>query len=41
MQRPGSFLAMPDVGNSYVVSNMPKYLLAAVRDGVEVTGELT
>ena len=40
MKREGYYLATPNKGGSYVVCNLPGYLLAAVRDGVEVTGEL-
>lgn len=40
MVRKGWYMATPNKGASYIVCNLPGYLLAAVRDGVEVTGEL-
>ena len=40
MQRPGCYLATSNIGGSQVITNLPEYLIAAVRDGIEVTGEL-
>lgn len=36
----GYYLAMPDIGNSFVVMNLKRFLLESVRKGIEVTGDL-